>query len=221
MSNAIHAVLFDLDGTLCDTAHDLRTALNQVLLARGEPILSLAEVRPVAATGARGLIERAFGTDLPEPEYKALRQELLAAYLALQRIESVLYPGMDKVLDHLDAKGMPWGIVTNKITSLTWPTLDTLGLSKRAACVVCGDTLSVCKPDPQPILHACALLKVDPKQACYVGDHARDIQAGNAAGAHTITALYGDIMDLDAAKAWPSAAQIGHPEALLSWLNAQ
>tara|TARA_A100001015_G_scaffold314181_1_gene423075 strand:+ start:4242 stop:4925 length:684 start_codon:yes stop_codon:yes gene_type:complete len=219
MPRNISTVLFDLDGTLCDTAPDLQQALNQVLALHRRPSISLQNVKTVASDGASGLIGKAFGLDNTSDQYEPIKQQLLDHYRDIKSIKTTLYEGMDRVLHYIEQRGLRWGIVTNKPTSLTEPLLKTLNLAQRAACVVCGDTLAVSKPDPKPIIHACELIGAKHKEACYVGDHHRDISAGNAAGLRTITALYGYIADMTAAKAWPSHAHIHHPSELIPWLG--
>lgn len=219
MGISINTVLFDLDGTLCDTAPDLHQVLNQVLALHQRPSISLEDVQTVASDGAAAMIGKAFGLDASADAFESIKQQLLEHYHGLQDIQTTLFDGMAQVLSFIEAQGMPWGIVTNKPTRLTLPLLSALGLDKRATCVVCGDTLSVSKPDPAPIIHACEQIGAQPTQSCYVGDHERDITAGNAAGAQTITALYGYIPDMAAAKNWPSHSQINHPSELISWLK--
>lgn len=218
MTTNINTVLFDLDGTLCDTAPDIQQALNQVLALHQRPSISLADVKTVASEGAGRLIGKAFGLDASSCQYEPIKQQLIDHYRDIKDIQTTLYEGMDRVLHFIEQRGLKWGIVTNKPTFLTQPLLETLNLAQRAACVVCGDTLTVSKPDPKPIIHACELIGANNKEACYVGDHHRDISAGNAAGLRTITALYGYIADMKAAKAWPSHAHIHHPSELIPWL---
>ena len=188
---ACRAVLFDLDGTLADTAPDLAAAANQMRVARGLAPAPIERLRPVASAGARGLIGAAFGIGPNDPEFASMREEFLSNYEANLRVETVLFPGIDALLDDLDARSVCWGIVTNKAARFTTPLVGLLELDKRAACVVSGDTTPYSKPHPAPLLHAADVLGVDPRHVVYVGDDLRDIQAGHAAGMPTIAAAYG------------------------------
>ncbi|HTH58547.1 MAG TPA: phosphoglycolate phosphatase [Paraburkholderia sp.] len=188
---ACRAVLFDLDGTLADTAPDLAAAANQMRIARGLPPAPIERLRPVASAGARGLIGAAFGVRPDDREFPAMREEFLSNYEANLRVETVLFPGIDVLLDDLDARGVLWGIVTNKVARFTDPLVALLHLDVRAGCVVSGDTTPYSKPHPAPLLHAANALGVDPQHVVYVGDDLRDVQAGHAAGMPTIAAAYG------------------------------
>lgn len=216
---ACRAVLFDLDGTLADTAPDLAAAANQMRVARGLAPAPLERLRPVASAGARGLIGAAFGVGPDDREFPAMREEFLSNYEANLRVETVLFPGVDALLDDLDARGVRWGIVTNKVARFTTPLVALLGLDRRAACVVCGDTTPYSKPHPAPLLHAADALGVDPQHAVYVGDDLRDIQAGHAAGMATIAAAYGycgnDLPPLD----WNAHYVADTADALLALLR--
>jgi 2-phosphoglycolate phosphatase len=173
------AVLFDLDGTLADTAPDLAAAVNKMRHERGLEMVPLDDLRPLASAGARGLIGGAFGIGPEHPDYPAMRDEFLANYEADLCIETTLFQGIDAVLDELDARGVRWGIVTNKVARLTEPLVALLGLDLRAGCVVSGDTTPHSKPHPAP------------ERIVYVGDDLRDVQAGFAAGMVTVAAAYG------------------------------
>jgi N-acetyl-D-muramate 6-phosphate phosphatase len=188
---ACDAVLFDFDGTLADTAPDLAAAVNQMRHARGLAPAPLERLRPLASAGARGLISGAFGIGPDHPDFAAMREEFLANYAANLRVETSLFPGIDTVLDNLDARGVRWGIVTNKVARLTDPLVKLMHLDTRAACVVSGDTTPYSKPHPAPLLHAAEAIGVEPQRVVYVGDDLRDVQAGTAAGMATIAAAYG------------------------------
>jgi phosphoglycolate phosphatase len=185
------AVLFDLDGTLADTAADLAAAVNKMRRVRGLDLVALDKLRPLASAGARGLIGGAFGKTPDDAGFTALREEFLANYAADICIETTLFPGIPEVLDELASRGVPWGIVTNKAQRLTTPLADQLGLTSIAGCIVCGDTTPHAKPHPAPLLHAAELLAMAPAQLVYVGDDLRDVQAGRAAGMLTVAAAYG------------------------------
>ena len=185
------AVLFDLDGTLADTAPDLAAAVNKMRHERGLDMVPLETLRPLASAGARGLIGGAFSIGPEHPDFTSMREEFLANYEADLCIETTLFPGIDAVLDDLDARGVRWGIVTNKAARLTGPLVALLGLDTRAASVVSGDTTPHAKPHPAPLLHAARELRIAPERIVYVGDDLRDVQAGFAAGMVTVAAAYG------------------------------
>lgn len=185
------AVLFDLDGTLADTAPDLVAAVNKMRHERGLEMVPLDDLRPLASAGARGLLGGAFGIGPEHHDYASMREEFLANYEADLCIETTLFPGIDAMLDELDARGVRWGIVTNKVARLTDPLVALLGLDLHAGCVVSGDTTPHSKPHPAPLLHAARELNLAPERIVYVGDDLRDVQAGFAAGMVTVAAAYG------------------------------
>lgn len=185
------AALFDLDGTLADTAPDLVAAVNKMRRDRGLELVPVEQLRPFASAGARGLIGSAFGIGPQDREFTPMREEFLANYEADLCIETTLFPGIAQLLDALDARGVRWGIVTNKVGRLTLPLVAQLGLAARAGCVVSGDTTPHSKPHPAPLLHAAETLALPPEQIVYVGDDLRDVQAGFAAGMATVAAAYG------------------------------
>ena len=184
-------ILFDLDGTLADTAPDLAAAVNRMRHERGLEMVPLEQLRPLASAGARGLLGGAFGIDPHHHDYASMRDEFLANYEADLCIETILFPGIGEILDDLDARGVRWGIVTNKVTRLSEPLVALLGLDTRAGCLVCGDTTPHSKPHPAPLLHAARELALQPERIVYVGDDLRDVQAGFAAGMVTVAAAYG------------------------------
>ena len=213
------AVLFDLDGTLADTAKDLAYALNRTLQHYGEPELSFERIRPVVSHGAIALIRLGFGMTPETDGFEERRQYLLKVYEDNLCRETTLFPGMARVLEHLESRRLPWGIVTNKPAWLTDPLMDAMGLDRRAGCVISGDTCSNRKPHPEPILHACALLAAAPAQSWCVGDAGRDIQAGRAAGCVTVGALYGYLHPEDPPESWQADLTIDTPEQLLDLMN--
>ena len=188
--SAIRAVLFDLDGTLLDSAPDLVASLNHVRSCEQLPPLPLGEISKFASRGAVGLL-RAGMPPANEQELETRRQRFLEHYAANSYRNSSLYDGIPEVLAFLADAGIPWGIVTNKIESLTLPILEAAKLSAAVSCVVCGDTLRESKPHPAPVSHACGLVAVAPANALLVGDDIRDLQAGRAAGTQTAAAYYG------------------------------
>lgn len=185
------AVLFDLDGTLADTAPDLAAAVNKMRAARAQELLPYEELRPVASAGARGLLGVGFGVTPEHPDFAALREEFLANYAADLCVESALFPGIEPMLHELSARGILWGIVTNKVEGLARPLVEQLGLAREAACLVGGDTTPHSKPHPAPLLHAAEAMGIAPAKVIYVGDDLRDILAGHAAGMLTVAAAYG------------------------------
>lgn len=216
----IRTVLFDLDGTLVDTAPDLGFTLNELRHRRGLEPLAESEYRPQASHGSQGLIRLGFGVGQDHPDFPALREEFLEVYAACLTRNSPLFPGMAEVLIHLEGKGMNWGVVTNKPIRYTEPLLEHLGLLSRAACVVCGDTLPETKPHPAPILHACRLAGCIPAQCVYVGDARRDMDAASAAGMPSLVALYGYLGADDRPEEWGAVGHIRTPADLLDWLEA-
>jgi 2-phosphoglycolate phosphatase len=185
------AVIFDLDGTLIDTAPDLASTLNYLLTVHDKAPLEFDDIRHVASDGAAGLIELGFGVRAKDPDYPPLRKEFLHFYMNNIANRSVLFDGMDEILHFIEDTHTPWGIVTNKQTDLTLKLLKALNLDKRTNCVVCGDTVKERKPHPEPLLYAAKLLNLNPADCCYVGDAERDIQAAKAAKMTSIFASYG------------------------------
>jgi len=212
-------VLFDLDGTLLDTAPDLASALNAVLQANGRPALPFELIRPVVSHGGNALIELGFGLKPDEAGFEPLRRQLLDYYETNIARETRLFPGMQEVLDRIEADGLNWGVVTNKPAWLTDPLMDALQLSERAAGIVSGDTLRERKPHPAPLLHACRLIGSEPHECLYVGDAERDIEAGRRAGMTTLVALFGYLLESDRPETWGATALINEPGEILAWLS--
>ena len=214
----IRAVLFDLDGTLADTAPDLTYALNRVRGARGLPPIPLAATRPCASQGARGLIGVGFNLTPGDAGYDALRDEFLDNYAADLRRETRLFAGIPELLDRLEAGGYPWGVVTNKAERFTLPLLELLEVRSRAACVVGGDTTGKIKPHPEPLLAASRALGLAPGACIYLGDDERDVQAGRAAGMMTAIAMWG-YLNGQAPETWNADRMIEQPLDLLRFLD--
>ena len=212
-------VLFDLDGTLLDTAPDLTAALNRLRRERGDPELSPAAIRPTVSHGSPGMLKLGFGLEPDDARYAELNQRFLALYREAIAVQTALFPGMAEVLTHLEAVGIPWGVVTNKPGWLTEPLLKALALWARAACVVSGDTLDKRKPDPEPLWYACERVGVAPACALYVGDAERDVQAGNRAGMTTLVAGFGYLGAEDRPEDWGAAGWLERPADLLGWLE--
>lgn len=214
-------VFFDLDGTLADTAPDLVAAANQLLIARNLSPKQYEVLRPRASAGARGLIAGAFGINTDHPDFISLRDEFFANYEKALLVDSVLFEGMDHVLNQLDAAKLPWGIVTNKSERFSNPLTDLMGLRQRAVSTVSGDTTPYSKPHPEPILHAARLANIDPSSSVYVGDDIRDIVAGKAAGMKTIAAAYGYCGCEEPPEAWGADYLVRHPKELLEIIFPQ
>ncbi len=197
-----NAILFDLDGTLADTAPDLAYALNQTLGHFGRARLEFEQIRPVVSHGGVALIRLGFNMQPEDEGFEERRQYLLKVYRDNLCRNTTLFPGMQQVLDYLPTRQIPWGIVTNKPSWLTDPLMDAMQLSTQTAAIVSGDTCSKAKPHPEPIHHACTLLGVSAAQCWYVGDAGRDMLAGRAAGCFNIGADYGYIYRDDPPHEW-------------------
>lgn len=215
----VRTVLFDLDGTLADTAPDLAHALNRVRLEEGRPALALEAVRPVVSLGGRALIELGFGLTPGDRDFDRIRARFLDHYREHLAVHTRLFPGMPEVLDNLEARGVTWGIVTNKASWLTAPLITQLGLLERTACVVSGDTTAHRKPHPEPLLHACAQARSPPEACVYVGDSRHDAAAARGAGMPMLVALFGYIPTGDEPAEWGADGTIETPTGLLGWLD--
>jgi len=211
-------VLFDLDGTLADTAPDLARALNRVRAAHRLSPMPVAVTRPYTSSGARGLLKIGFGLEPEDERYEALKLQFLDFYAAGICIDTRLFDGMAELLAQLDQNRVPWGVVTNKAERFTFPLLQGLHLDERAACVVGGDTAARAKPHPDPLLHAAAALQLPPSACLYVGDDLRDVQAARAAGMRVIAVKYGYLGDGGSIESWKADAIIDHPRELLDYL---
>lgn len=216
---AARAVLFDLDGTLADTAPDLGGALNRMRERRGLAPLPIDRLRPVASSGARGMLAAGLGKAPTDPDYDSLREEFLAEYAAALDVHSRLFDGIEELLDALARDGLGWGIVTNKAMRFTAPVVAGLGLAA-ARVVIAGDTTPHAKPHPAPLLAACARLALAPERCVYVGDDRRDIEAARAAGMPSVAAAWGYLGEGGDVTAWAADAVIDHPRALLGLLAA-
>lgn len=211
-------VLFDLDGTLVDSAPDLAGAGNEMRLHRGLAALPYERLRPMVGSGARGMVGAALEVTPDSPDFPALRDEFLSRYEARLTRESRVFEAMLPVLAALDAAGTRWGIVTNKIARYTQPVVHGLGLASRAAVVISGDSTPHAKPHPAPLLEAARRLSVPAGECVYVGDDLRDVQAGRAAGMRTIAAAWGYLGLGEPITAWNADAVIETPGELLQWL---
>lgn len=216
---AIQAVLFDLDGTLVDTAQDLGYALNLQRGLHGLPPLPFEAIRPQASHGARGLLTLGFGLNPEDSGFNPMRQEFLQLYADNLCKHSRLFDGMGEALAELEARGLPWGVVTNKPARFTEPLLSLLDLAERAACIVSGDTCPEPKPHPGPLLHASELIGIAPWHCLYVGDAARDVEAAKNANMPCIVAHYGYLGESDDPEAWGADGFIHQPQELLNFLG--
>lgn len=215
----VNSIFFDLDGTLLDTAPDLTAALNQVLKNHDRSTLSLKQVRPAVADGTRGILQQGFSIDENNAEFEALRQEYLKTYQHMMTQTTQFFDGMEIVLDYLDNHDLPWGIVTNKPNWLARPLLEHFKLDTRYTCLVAGDTLQTCKPDPEPLYHACDITGTTPEHSLYVGDTQNDVRAARAAGMYVIVAKYGYIHPDHQPNLWQADGLINSPIEIIEWLN--
>ncbi len=199
--DAFDLVLFDLDGTLVDTAPDMVATLQEMQRAHGYEPVPYELGRSYVSNGAMGLLRVGFA-DIDEDGRAGMVGEYVERYAERLCEESSVFAGLDTLLDSLDAAGCPWGVVTNKPEHLTNPLLEQLGLTSRIACAVSGDTLPVRKPEPEPLLLGCDIAGIEVHRSIYVGDAARDIEAGLRAGAATIAAGYGYITEDDDPREW-------------------
>ncbi|GAB4348352.1 MAG: phosphoglycolate phosphatase [Gammaproteobacteria bacterium] len=215
----IRTVLFDLDGTIADTAPDMAHAINEILRESGREPLPLEALRPHTSHGSRGLIQRAFGFAEEDERFAALRQRFLDLYSDHLAVHTRLFTDVEELLTALENRGYRWGIVTNKPAWLTDPLVEKLGLAQRAACVVSGDTAARSKPHPDPLHHACELLACDPEECLYVGDAERDIIAGRSAGMATLVAGFGYIHRDETPEEWGADGIVDSPRGVLEWLS--
>ncbi len=215
---ALKTVLFDLDGTLVDTAPDLSETLNRLLVRHQQPTCSLESIRPYVSHGTIGMLGFAFGITKDDPEFAQLRQEFLEIYENHLCYQSKLFDGMDEVLEFIEEQNLSWGVVTNKPDFLTQPLMQKLSLDQRCACIVSGDTLAKNKPDPAPMFYAAKLAGCEASECIYVGDAERDIEAGRRAGMHTLIARYGYIENDDDPDQWQADGNLDHPAELIDWL---
>jgi len=213
--SAIKTVLFDLDGTLIDTAPDMAAALDTLCREESQPPVPYEHVRPVVSNGSVALIMLAFGDVEDEKRLEYLKQRYLDIYLNNICIDSTPFKGIETVLDHIEHNGLNWGVVTNKPGWLTLPLMDRLQLVQRAATIVSGDTTENSKPHPDPMHHACDEANSESDECLYVGDARRDIEAGKNAGMKTLVANYGYIETDEDVNSWGADAIINTPEDIL------
>ncbi len=214
----IDAVLFDLDGTLADTAPDMARTVNLMRTNRGLAPVPAAVVRPHVSQGARGMILSAFGIGTDDPEFAAMRAEFLDLYAGNLCIDTRLFPGMDELLAGLESEAIAWGVVTNKFERFAKPLIEALGLATRAAVVIGGDTCARAKPFPDPLLFAASSIGTAPALTLYVGDDERDVQAARAAGMPVVVAGYGYLGGSPPAT-WNADAILDSPAHLHAWIR--
>ena len=215
----IQSLLFDLDGTLADTAPDLGAAINRLLDEEGRSPLDLDLFRLHAANGSRGLLGLAFNIAPGDPRYDEMQQRFFAHYEETLCCNTSLFPGVMDLLRALDARSLPWGIVTNKPQRFTLPLTRTLGL-QHAACIISGDSAGQPKPSPLPLLLACQTAGMQVEKTLYIGDDPRDIIAGRAAGMRTIAAAYGYVGSHSPVTTWHADAIVFHPLEILSVIQS-
>ena len=214
------AVLFDLDGTLLDTAPDFVRVVNQQLHLHHMKSADPERIRETVSNGAKALINLAFGIDEGDEYFVNKHNELLDLYEQSIADETVFFPGIDLFLKELELRSIPWGIVTNKPSRFTLPLLEKLQLSERCSITICPDDVSKRKPDPESLFLACEKIACNPDKTIYVGDHARDIEAGQRAGMTTIAARYGYIDKPERVEDWKADFIIDHGNELTTWLKA-
>jgi 2-phosphoglycolate phosphatase len=220
MANNINTVLFDLDGTLADTAPDLANALNALRSECDLQPRPLAELRPLVSRGANALLRYGLEIDEQHPEHGHFRGRLLDHYESCVAAETTLMAGTTELLERLDRFGIRWGVVTNKPARFTAPLLDALALAPRACCVVSGDTTAHAKPHPAPILEALRRCNAVPPRSLYVGDAETDIRAARAAGVASLVVRYGYIGAEENPETWGANALVDEPLDILTWIGA-
>ena len=219
MFTNIDAVLFDLDGTLIDSAPDLGAAADKMRTDRGLESLPLSQYRPMAGAGARGMIAVAFGLAPDDARFGALREEFFSNYEARMTEQTYVFDGVAELIAHIDQIGLKWGVVTNKSARFTVPLTQAMPLFGTAQAIISGDTTPHAKPHPAPLLEAARQLDVAPVRCVYVGDDERDIVAGRAAGMPTVAAAYGYLGAAADTQGWKADATINTPSALLNLLR--
>ena len=214
----VSTVLFDLDGTLIDTAPDMAAALDILCDEENHPRKPYSEVRPIVSNGSVALIKLAFGTAMDEPTLERLKSRYLDIYQQHLSVHSTLFDEMTELLEQLESNDIKWGVVTNKPGWLTEPLMESLGLFQRASCIVSADTTKNRKPHPEPMYLACKLTGAQPGECVYVGDARRDIEAGQNAGMMTIIAEYGYIEASENVDDWQADHRIQRPSQIMALL---
>ena len=217
----LSCVLFDLDGTLLNTAPDLTTALNKALAHFNFPEVAASSITPYISYGAAAMIERALEQNVSDAIKADILEWLLSYYEHHIADYTQLYAGMPELLVALESADIPWGVITNKRERMTHPLMQALNLTQRSACIICGDTTAHSKPHPVPMLTACRLIQVIPEECLYIGDAQHDITAGNAANMRTLAATWGYLKPDDKPQDWGADALIHHPDQILDWITNQ
>lgn len=217
--NNVKAVLFDLDGTLLDSAPDLSFAANQLRIRRGKEALPMSAYRPFVGTGARGMVRIALSITPEDESFEDLKEEFFQAYEACMGQNSQLFDGVDVLLTKLVTQNIPWGIVTNKAERFTLPIVNAVTQFSSAGALVCGDTTMHSKPHPLPLQEAAKRLGVPTQQCVYVGDDERDIQAARAAGMQSVAAAYGYLGGVETLTAWQPDFIINSPTEISGLLD--
>lgn len=220
MFHNVEAVLFDLDGTLIDSAPDLGAAVDKMRTARGLTSLPLEHYRPMAGAGARGMLGLAFGMAPEHPDYEAMKEEFFVNYESCMTERTRIFDGVVSLIDSLVAQGLPWGVVTNKSNRFTDPLTAAMPLFSTARAIVSGNTTPHAKPHPEPLFEAARRMSVDPSRCVYVGDDERDIVAGLAAGMGTVAATYGYLGQQTDISQWNAHLHIDSPMDLLKFLKS-
>ncbi|MGZ8135728.1 MAG: HAD family hydrolase [Methylococcaceae bacterium] len=214
----LSCVLFDLDGTLVDTAPDLLSCLNEALKIHGFPVANPTMVKPFISFGAAAMIKASLGDTVNDEAQAEILETLLNFYQNNIAEHSLFFSGILDTLDIIEAQGLKWGVVTNKRERFTQPLMDALNLTNRAACIISGDTTAHPKPHVEPMLAACKQANVNPQECVYIGDASHDIIAGKNAQMKTLAALYGYLKPGDAPETWGADALIESPEQLSAWI---
>ncbi len=215
------AILFDLDGTLADTAADLGAVLNRLLLESGRSPLPAEVIRPHVSKGVRGLLGIGFGLVPADADYAELHRRFLAYYGESPCVETTLFDGVEEMLACLEAQKVPWGVVTNKTSRYTLPVIEALGLIGRASCIVSGDSSPRPKPAPDPLFLASTITRTPPADCLYVGDDLRDIQSARAAGVRVVAAAWGYLGDELPLEKWGADAILQSPADILRLLGSR
>ncbi|MES2786127.1 MAG: HAD-IA family hydrolase [Pseudomonadota bacterium] len=219
MFSDVRAVLFDLDGTLIDSAPDLGAAADKMRVDRGMASLPFERYRPMAGAGARGMLGIAFGMGTDHPDFPVLREEFFKNYESCMTQRTCVFDGVPELIDQLLGRGLAWGVVTNKSMRFAGPLTKGMNLFSTARAVVGGDSTPYAKPHPAPLFEAARLLSLQPAQCIYVGDDERDVAAGRAASMGTVAATYGYLGSVGDTRAWGACAHIKTPLELLSLLK--
>jgi len=214
----LSCVLFDLDGTLADTAPDLIAALNQAIKLRGFTEVPPETIKPYISYGAARMLKKSMNGALNDTQLDELLEQMLSYYQTHLAEQTRLFQGMQTLLDELEAKGLKWGVITNKRERFTLPLMTALDLAERAACIVSGDTTANSKPHPEPMLAACIQASVPANECLYVGDSAHDIEAGKRANMKTLAAVYGYLKPDDKPGKWGADALINSPADISNWI---